>query len=443
VTVRDPELFTDLYELTMLQAYFNEGMREEAVFDLFVRRLPRQRNFLVACGLEQVLAYLEALHFSAASLAHLASLGLFTEPFLDHLAGFRFTGSVRAVPEGTIVFAGEPLLEVAAPLPEAQLVETYLLNQLTFGTMVASKAARAVIAAAGRRLVDFGSRRAHGTDAAMKAARAMYIAGYEATSNVLAGREYGIPVAGTMAHSYVQAHDSETAAFAAFLRSFPETTLLVDTYDTCEGVRRAAQAAKAVGAGRLRAIRLDSGDLAMLAKQARAVLDQEGLTGVGIFASGGLDEYEIAALLAAGAPIDGFGVGTEAVVSGDAPSLDSAYKLASYAGRGRVKLAAEKRTLPGRKQVWRRLGGDRMAGDTVTLADEPGDGEPLLVEVMRDGEVTRRESIDAARTRVREQLARLPERLRTLEPVAAPYTVGVSDALQAAFERARAAAAGA
>jgi nicotinate phosphoribosyltransferase len=443
VIVHDAELFTDLYELTMLQAYFNEGMREEAVFDLFVRRLPRQRNFLVACGLEQVLAYLEALHFSAASLAHLASLGLFTEPFLDHLAGFRFTGSVRAVPEGTIVFAGEPLLEVTAPLPEAQLVETYLLNQLTFGTMVASKAARAVIAAAGRRLVDFGSRRAHGTDAAMKAARAMYIAGYEATSNVLAGREYGIPVAGTMAHSYVQAHDSETAAFAAFLRSFPETTLLVDTYDTCEGVRRAAQAAKAVGAGRLRAIRLDSGDLAALAKQARAVLDQEGLTGVGIFASGGLDEYEIAALLAAGAPIDGFGVGTEAVVSGDAPSLDSAYKLVSYAGHGRVKLAAEKRTLPGRKQVWRRLAGGRMAGDTVALADEPGDGEPLLVEVMRDGEVTRRESIDAARARVREQLARLPDGLRTLDPAAAPYTVGVSDALQAAFERARAAAAGA
>lgn len=439
---RGDALFTDLYELTMMQAYLNEGMDEDAVFELFVRRLPPQRNFLVACGLEQVLGFLENLHFSPEAIEYLASLGLFTPQFLESLANFRFTGRVRAVPEGTIVFANEPIVEIEAPMPQAQVVETYVLNQVTFQTIIASKGARALHAARGRTLVDFGSRRAHGTDAAMKAARALYIAGFTSTSNVLAGKTYGIPVAGTMAHSYVQAHDTEEDAFRAFLHTFPTTVLLVDTYDTEAGVRRAARVAQEVDGSRVRAVRLDSGDLAALSKSARRILDEGGLPDVGIFASGGLDEYEIDRLLSAGAPIDAFGVGTSAVVSNDAPALDAAYKLVSYAGQPRIKLSPDKQTLPGRKQVFRRVQNETMVEDTLGLDGERVEGEPLLEEVMRDGERTAagRRTLADARQRAREELARLPEALRALSPAAAAhgaYPVRLSEGLEQAFRAVR------
>jgi nicotinate phosphoribosyltransferase len=434
---RGDGMFTDLYELTMLQAYFNEGMVQDAVFELFIRAMPPGRNFLVACGLEQVLEYLEHLHFSQESLAYLESLGLFTAPFLEYLEAFRFTGDVRAVPEGTAVFPTEPLLEVEAPLPQAQLVETFVLNQITFQTMIASKGARAVLLAGGKTLVDFGSRRAHGTDAGLKAARALYLAGYAATSNVLAGRQFGIPVSGTMAHSYIQAHDSELEAFERFIESFPEAVLLVDTYDTDTGVQRAAEAALG-SAHPIRGVRLDSGDLATLAREARRILDEAGLQDVSIFASGGLDEEEIAALLAAGAPIDAFGVGTSAVVSTDSPALDSVYKLVSYAGKPRLKLSPEKATLPGRKQVWRvDDGGGTMRGDTIALAGERLEGRPLLVEVMAQGRRTPAgsRSLSDVREHLRRELATLPAELRGLEPAKEPYPVALSAGLDAERRR--------
>jgi nicotinate phosphoribosyltransferase len=295
-------LFTDLYELTMLQAYLEEGMHEEAVFSLFVRRLPERRNYLLACGLDAVLRYLENLRFTDDSIDYLASVGSFSGRFLEWLAGFQFTGDVHAMPEGTPVFANEPILEVAGPMPEAQLAETFVMNQVHLATLLATKAARVVTAAQGRKVVDFGPRRMHGTDAAMKAARAFHIAGVAATSNVLAGHVYGVPIAGTMAHSFVQAHDTEMAAFRGFSRVFPETILLVDTYDSVEGVRRVVALAQELGAAfKVRGVRLDSGDLAALAFQARTLLDEAGLERVEIFASGGLDEYVIADLLAKGA----------------------------------------------------------------------------------------------------------------------------------------------
>jgi nicotinate phosphoribosyltransferase len=437
--IEDAALFTDLYELTMLQAYFNEGMDETAVFDLSIRSLPPERNFLVACGLEQALEYLETLHFSETALAYLDSLGLFTPAFLDCLRSFRFTGRVRAVAEGTIVFAQEPLLEVCAPIMQAQLVETWLLNQVTFGTLIASKGARAVLAAPGKTLVDFGSRRAHGSDAAIKAARALYLAGYDSTSNVLAGQRYGIPVAGTMAHSYILAHDSEREAFRRFLESYPETVLLVDTFDTEEGTRTAVDVVRELGDPRIRGIRLDSGDLAELAKLTRRILDDAGLTSVRIFASGGLDEAEIASLLAAGAPIDAFGVGTSAVVSNDVPAIDSTYKLVSYAGTSRIKLSPGKVNLPGEKQVFRHWEGERMSGDVIALSHEELEGTPLLEVVMEDGQrtVAVRRTLEDARTLVRQQLGGLPDSLRGLDPAPAPYPVTLSRELAAELEHLR------
>ena len=430
-------LFTDLYELTMLQAYFNEGMEETAVFDLFVRRLPEKRNFLVAAGLDQVLSYLESLHFSEQSLAYLQSLDLFSTPFLDYLRTFRFTGKVRAVPEGTIVFPMEPLLVIEAPLPQAQLIETYVLNQITFQTIIASSGVRTVLAAAGKTLVDFGARRAQGSDAALKASRALYMAGFASTSNVLAGRLFGIPVAGTMAHSYIQAHNSEAEAFQRFVETYPRTVLLVDTYDTEDGVRLAAGIASRQQGERIRAVRLDSGDIAALAFSSRRILDEAGLTDVGIFASGSLDTDEVARLLATGAPIDAFGVGTSAVVSTDAPTLDTVYKLASYAGKPRLKLSQDKATLPGSKQVWRRFADGRLAGDTIGAAQETLEGQPLLEDVMVEGIRTPagRRSLEDARERVRQQLAHLPEGLRSLQASPQPYVARVSDHLQAEFER--------
>ncbi len=428
-------LLVDLYELTMMQAYHACGMDGQvATFDLFVRRLPRTRNFLLAAGAGTVVELLEELRFSPADLEYLASTGLFTDDFLLNLEGFRFTGDVEAVPEGTVVFAPEPILRVTAPLPQAQMVETLVMNQVHLQTMLASKAARIVLAARGRRVVDFGLRRMHGADAGLAGARAYWIAGLSATSNVLAGKTFGIPVTGTMAHSFIQAHDDEMEALERFAKVYPETVLLVDTYDTLAGVDKVIRLARKLGKRcRLKGIRLDSGDLAALAREARRRLDQAGLSGLKIFASGNLDEHRITELMADGAPIDAFGVGTRMGTSADAPSLDMAYKLAELDGRGRLKLTANKDTWPGVKQVWRRHDDDGVPlGDTIGLAQEDLPGTPLLVPVMRRG---RRagpgtEPLDAARERAAAQLARLPEGLRRLEHFEPQYPVGISERLR-------------
>ncbi len=432
-----PALLTDLYELTMLQAYFEEQMSERAAFSLFVRRLPACRNYLVACGLDDVLAYLETLHFDAAATAYLGSLGRFSSRFLRSLETFRFTGDVHAVAEGTPVFAGEPILEIEAPIAEAQLVETLVMNQIQLQTVLASKAARVLEAAAGRQVVDFGLRRMHGTDAGLKAARAFHIAGVAATSNVAAGQAYGIPVAGTLAHSYIQAHDDEYEAFRAFARLYPDTILLVDTYDTLGGVRKVVQLARELGpAFRVSGIRLDSGDLAALSREARRMLDAAGLAAVTIFASGGLDEDLVARLVAGGAPIDGFGVGTDMGVSRDAPSLDIAYKLVEYGGRPRIKLSPGKEQLPGRKQIFR-VERDGVADhDLLGRRDDEGPGRRLLEPVMVGGVrlAAGRVMLADARARAARERDRLPRRLRDLAAASPPFAVEVSPALAAALD---------
>ena len=422
-------LFTDLYQLTMLQAYFEERMTERAVFSLFVRRLPPNRNFLIACGLDTVLDYLETLRFTDHDLAYLESLCMFSDRFLAWLADLRFTGDVHAVREGTPIFANEPILEVEAPLPEAQLIETYLLNQIQLQTMLASKAHRVLTAAQGRPVIDFGARRMHGADAALNAARAFWVEGVNATSNVLAGKRFGIPVAGTMAHSYIQAHGDESAAFRAFANLYPNTVLLIDTYDTLAGVKKVIELAKRLGDDfKVRAVRLDSGDLLDLSQQVRTALDNAGLSHIEIIASSSLDEYEIDRLISSGAPIDGFGVGTAMGVSADAPYLDIVYKLAAYAGEGRVKLAASKPVLPGRKQVFRISDGDRDTGDTIGRADEDLPGRPLLEQVMRHGKrlIPANPDLNETRHYAAEQIARLPDAVRDLPEAARPYPVEIS-----------------
>jgi nicotinate phosphoribosyltransferase len=426
-------LLTDLYQLTMLQAYWREQMTGPAVFSLFVRRLPQRRNFLLACGLADALTYLENLRFTTSALDHLARTGRFAEEFLAWLGEYAFGGDVYAVPEGTPVFGGEPLLEVVAPLPQAQLVESFLLNQVHFQTVVASKAARVVQAASGHPVVDFGLRRIHGADAALKAARAFRVAGVEATSNVLAGQLYSLPLAGTMAHSYVQAHVTEFEALGSFADIYPDGILLVDTYDTIAGVEKVVALARQQGKGfRVRGIRLDSGDLAELATAARRMLDDAGLTRVQIFASGGLDEEEIALLLSRKAPIDAFGVGTRMGVSEDAPALDMVYKMTSYGGEGRLKLSPAKEILAGRKQVYRLEESGRAVRDVVALAGEDGPGRPLLRQVMADGGRLPpvETELDTSRELARVELDRLPSAIRQIERADPPYPVELSAALQ-------------
>ncbi|HET6569255.1 MAG TPA: nicotinate phosphoribosyltransferase [Rhodothermales bacterium] len=425
-------LLTDLYQLTMVQAYYFEGLHDTAVFDLFFRRL-RKRNYLVACGLDTILHYLESVRFTTESLGFLAGVGVFKPAFLKWLGGFRFTGDVYAIAEGTPVFCDEPIVEVVAPIPEAQLVETFLLNQITFQTGVASKASRVVQAAQGRTVADFGLRRMHGADAGLKAARACYVAGVDATSDVLAAQFYGIRPTGTMAHSYVEVHDSEEEAFADFARLYPGTALLVDTYDTLRAVHRVVELRQQMGdAFCVGAIRLDSGDMAALAKEARRILDEGGLSNVHIFASGSLDEYGIAELLREGAPIDGFGVGTKLGTIADRPYLDSAYKLVEYAGEGRMKLAQHKVNVPGRKQVYRFFEEGKAVRDVVTAHDEASDGRPLLELVMQGGRRTEagRRTLDEARERCLGSILHLPDELLALEEVAEPYPVLVSARLR-------------
>jgi nicotinate phosphoribosyltransferase len=424
-------MLTDLYEFAMVDAYLDEGLQDEAVFSLFVRRLPSRRNFLLACGLEAVLHCLEKLRYSPAELDYLDSLGRFSKRLLEFLERFRFSGDVCAVPEGTPVFAEEPILEIVAPLPEAQLIETYLLNQIHLQTLVASKAVRIVHAAAGRNVLEFGLRRAHGADAGVKGARAAFIAGIQATSNVLAGQRYGVPVSGTMAHSFVQAHEDELEAFRAFASRFPTTTLLVDTYDTLRGVQHVLRLAKELGdAFQVRAVRLDSGDLLALSRAARQMLDEAGLQRVQIIGSSNLDEDSIARLISQGAPIDGFGVGSSMVVSSDVPCLDIVYKLVAYAGKDRIKLSTSKLLLPGRKQVFRMEENGVARKDVLARFGEKLQGRELLRPMMRGGErVESAPSISEIRAHAKRELERLPPQLHSLEPMVPPYRVEASPIL--------------
>jgi nicotinate phosphoribosyltransferase len=427
-------LLTDLYQLSMLEVYHDRGMTGTAVFELFVRKLPEGRNFLVAAGLEQALDFLENLRFTDDELAWLADSGHFNRSFVDNLADLRFTGDVDAMAEGTPFFADEPILRVVAPLPQAQLVETRLMNLLHLQTLIASKAVRCVLAAHGKLLVDFGLRRAHGEEAGLLSTRASYLAGFDGSANVLAGRLWGLPLFGTMAHSYIQAHDSEIEAFEHFARSRPHAnTMLIDSYDTEAAAEQLpALAARLAADGiNIQAVRLDSGNLADHARRVRAILDAGGLTGVTIFASGNLDEFRLRDLVAVGAPIDGFGVGTRMNTSADHPYLDCAYKLQEYAGRPRRKRSEGKATWPGRKQVYRRLDGDGLiASDLLTTMDDEQPGEPLLQPVMHAGRrLAPSPPLAQVRDRCAAELARLPALLRSLE--AAPhYPVVVSDALR-------------
>jgi nicotinate phosphoribosyltransferase len=444
VVCHDAALFTDLYELTMAASYLREGMTGQATFSLFVRKLPRGRAFLVAAGLEDALAYLAGFRFSEEAVAYVGRLGGFDASVLRALRELRFTGTVRAVPEGTVVFPDEPLLEVSAPIVEAQLVETAVMNACHLQTVLATKAARCVLAARGRPVVEFGLRRTSGIDGGMKAARCAYLAGATHSSNVLAGLYYGIPPTGTMAHSYVEAFPTELDAFRAFARAFPATTtLLIDTYDTIVAARKAVRVARelATRGERLAGVRLDSGDLLALSRAVREVLDAAGLHDVRIFASGGLDDEEIARLLDAGAPIDAFGVGTRMSVAADAPYLDMAYKLVRYAGRNVTKLSAGKETWTGPKQVYRwRDAAGRLAGDLIALADEPAPegAEPLLATVMAGGvPVAPPPSLEEIRARCAREVAALPPELRRLRDPGT-YAPRYSDALVAAQRALRA-----
>lgn len=429
-----PALLTDLYEFTMAAALVAQGKAAvTSVFSLFIRRVPPSRGFLVAAGLDDVLQFLHDLHFSPEDVAALERLFPFDRAFLDWLAGVRFSGRVRAVPEGRIVFADEPLVEIEAPFAVAQLLETYLLNQVTFQTALATKAARCRHAAGGRMLVDFGLRRTHGTDAGMKAARCGALAGFAGTSNVAAAARWDIPASGTLAHSFVTAFGSELEAFRAFARHHrADPVLLVDTYDTATGVENAIVVARELAAEgrRLAAIRLDSGDLAGLARMARERLDTAGFPDVKIFASGGLDEYSIEVLVAAGAPIDGFGVGTAFGVSEDAPTLESVYKLVEVDGRPVAKASTGKETLPGAKQVWRR---PDFTGDMLSLAAEPAPvpgAEPLLVPVDPVPDPDPRAALAAARECFEADWERLPSAARDLHHPA-PVSLGNSAELDA------------
>jgi nicotinate phosphoribosyltransferase len=426
-------LLTDLYQLNMIQAYLEHGDTQAAVFEFFVRKLPARRGFLMAAGLHQALDYLENLRFTAEEIDWLARMHRFEQDLLDALAVFRFTGDVHAMPEGRIFFANEPILRITAPMPQAQLVETRIINILHFQTLIASKAARMVLAAPGKLLVDFGLRRAHGAEAGLMAARASFIGGFAGTATTLAEHDFGIPIYGTVAHSFIEAYDSESAAFESFARARPENlTLLLDTYDTETAAKRVVALAPRLAARGIavRAVRLDSGDLAALAKSVRRILDQGGLADISIFASGGLDEDNIREMIAAGAPIDGFGIGTSLTTSFDVPALDCAYKLQEYAGIARRKRSAGKATWPGRKQVWRRYGPDgRMAGDVLSLATDSQAGEPLIEPVMQDGRrIGPSLSLADIRALAAHELERLPQPLRDLAPEA-NYPVEVATAL--------------
>jgi nicotinate phosphoribosyltransferase len=438
-------LFTDLYELAMCASYFDNKKFKPATFDLFIRRLPENRSYLLFAGLEQALLFLESVKFTEEHLAYLQKQG-FNGQFLDYLRNFKFTGDVWAVPEGTLAFPCEPLIRVTAPIIEAQLVETFLLNTVNLQTVMATKASRVVSAAKGKSIIEFGLRREHGVDAGMKVARCSYIAGCQGTSNVLAGLKYEIPIFGTMAHSFVMSFEKEIDAFRAFARTFPnKSTLLIDTYDDITGAEKAAVVAKElerIGC-KLGGVRLDSGDLAGISKKVRALLDKKGLRYVNIFASGDLDEYRIAELLDKGAEIDAFGVGTRMGTSADKPYVDVIYKLCETMSQSGafspiMKLSEGKATLPGRKQVFRfKDKKGHFAKDMIALADEKTEGEPLLVKVMENGELTYDlPSLGEIRAVASENLARLPEKYKKLTDAPA-YPVELSQALEGLIRKLR------
>jgi nicotinate phosphoribosyltransferase len=430
-------LLTDFYELTMCAGYFENRRKEKASFDLFIRRLPLNRSYFVFAGLEQVLLFLQHLKFSEEQINYLRTQGL-KEDFLNYLRKFKFAGEVLAVPEGTVVFPEEPLIRVTAPIIEAQLVETFVLNTANLQTMLATKASRVVTAAKGRSVIEFGLRRTQGTDAGMKAARCSYLAGCNGTSNVLAGMTYGIPVFGTMAHSYVMFFDSEIASFRAFAKAFPDnSTFLIDTYDDLAGAENAAFVAKELEktGHRLRGVRLDSGDLAALSKKVRAILDRHGLDYVQIFASGDLDEYKIAELLAKGAKIDSFGVGTRMSTSYDRPYVDVVYKLSGKiegdAFVPAMKLSKGKITFPGKKQVFRQTSQKGIyVKDIVGLEDEKINGEPLLIKVMENGRLTcNLPTLEESKSNCLLNLSKLPDRFKRLRN-ASKYPVRLSPKLR-------------
>jgi nicotinate phosphoribosyltransferase len=433
-TQQNMSLFTDLYELTMCASYFDNNQFEPATFDLFIRRLPENRGYLLFAGLEQVLQYLESVKFTEEHLAYLQKQG-FNSRFLDYLQGFKFTGDVWAAPEGTVAFPCEPLIRITAPIIEAQLVETFLLNTVNLQTMIATKAARVVHASKGKAVIEFGLRREHGIDAGMKVARCSYIAGCQGTSNVLAGWAYGIPVFGTMAHSFIMSYEREIDAFRAFAKTFPDkSTLLIDTYDDIAGAEKAAVVAKELEEKglRLSGVRLDSGDLAAISKKVRKLLDEKGLDYVSIFASGDLDEFKITELLSQGARIDVFGVGTKMGTSADKPYVDVIYKLcetrlADGTYSPIMKLSEGKATLPGRKQVYRFKDEEgNFERDVIALADEQVDGEPLLRKVMEKGKLTYElPSLEEVRANASANLARLPEKYKRVK-AADEYPVDVS-----------------
>lgn len=442
-SIRDSSgLLTDLYELTMAAGYFQTGFDARATFELFVRRLPEQRNFLVSAGLEQALEFAESVRFDSEDVEFVRRHPAFRHvrsEFFEYLSEFRFTGEIWAVPEGSIIFAGEPLLRVTAPVIEAQILETHLLSTINFQTMIASRAARIFLAAKGRPVVEFGARRAHGPEAGIFAARASWIAGCEGTSNVFAGHRFNLPTYGTQAHSWIMAYEDEAEAFNRFLDVFPEhATLLVDTYNVRAAIK------KIIASGRKPAgVRLDSGNLSADSRWVRQQLKRAGWDGVQIFASGDLDECKIAKLLRQGAQVDAFGVGSALVAPTDAPNLSMIYKLVEIERGGRVRQAAKlseaKSTYPGRKQVFRFADSHgTWKGDLISLADEThSDASPLLIPVMRDGKrVAPAEPLSAARARFLDATKRLPRRFFSLRPVS-PYPVRYSKRLKSSLEEVR------
>jgi nicotinate phosphoribosyltransferase len=431
----EPELLTDLYELTMAASYLREGMCAEATFSLFIREYPPHRAYFAAAGVEHLKEIIPHLHFSDAAIDYIATTGKFTSAFLDYLRAFRFTGTVRALPEGRIFFTQEPILEVTGPIIEAQLLETLVLNVVQMETLIASKAARCVDAARGKGVIDFSFRRTHGVDAGVKVARASYLAGFLGTSNMLAGKLYGIPVFGTMAHSYVTSFNSERDSFLAFARAFPDNVvLLIDTYDTLSGAGKAVQVARMLGAEgkKVLAVRLDSGDLVQLSRQVKNILNDAGFPEVKILVSGSLDEFRLQELLDAGAAIDLFAVGTRMGVSADAPYFDIVYKLVEYDGRPVLKLSSGKKTWVGKKQVFRHYDEDgRMREDLVGLEEEDHPGTaPLLDAVISSGKLVRpTEPLGAIRERFAQELGTLPLRYRAIE-LGDRFPVKISPALQ-------------
>lgn len=433
-------LLTDLYQLTMAQTYLQNRKTERATFSLFIRAYPRHRGYFVSAGLYDVLDFLENFSFDTGAIDYLRSKRLFSDEFLDFLKGLRFTGEVWAMPEGRLFFKDEPILEVTAPIIEAQIVETFIINQINLQSLIATKAARCVYAARGRMVVDFSLRRTQGIDAGMKVARASYLAGFSGTSNVRAGQRYGIPIVGTMAHSFISSFAREIDAFRAFATSFPDNSvLLIDTYDTITAAQKVVSLAREMAARgqRIQGIRIDSGDLVKLAKEVRNIFDAAGMKDIKIVGSGGLDEYDLADFSDAGAPYDSYGVGTKMGVSGDAPWFDIAYKLVEHAGRSVLKLSPGKISWPGEKQVFRQRDNQgQLRCDVIGLREDHFPGmEPLLKKVMEHGKVLPpRPTLDDSRTTLMQEIACLPDSVKAIRNPSS-YPVEFTPGLRALLER--------